>query len=98
MKYFICFLIFFSNPQHSHCAPKSIIIQDEVMLRVDTHDPGNTIQLIQLFDEQNNCVLSHAGCQQSICKLNLGVLPSGSYLVMVDTSTGAVLSSTVCLQ
>ncbi|MEO1518720.1 MAG: hypothetical protein AAFV95_27145 [Bacteroidota bacterium] len=98
MKYFICFLIFFSCPQGIHCAPQSIIIQDEVMLRVDTEDPGNTIQLIQLFDEQNNCVLSHAGCQQSVCKLNLSALPGGSYQVIVATSTGAVLSNTVCLQ
>jgi len=74
----------------------SIIMEDDVMMRVDTEDSSKTIVSIEissLTSGQN--LLSIQGCGASVCLVNLSSLANGSYQAHATDSAGETLSATV---
>ena len=74
----------------------SIIMEDDIMMRVDTEDGNKTIVSIgvcSLASGQN--VLSVEGCGASVCLVNLSSLDNGSYQAHAVDNTGQTISATV---
>ncbi|MEM1324029.1 MAG: hypothetical protein AAGG75_27455 [Bacteroidota bacterium] len=72
-----------------------IVMEDEVMLRVDTETPEDPVSTIQVFSASDELLLELSTCHTQQCTVDLSVLAVGSYKVVVKTSTNRAFSSFV---
>ncbi len=73
----------------------SIVMEDEVMLKVDTGSPEDPVSTIEVFLYSGDLLLEVSTCNTQQCAINLSSLAAGSYTIVVTTSSNRVFSSLV---
>lgn len=64
----------------------SIVMEDDIMLLVDTETSGVTVTSIKVYDSSQTLVLNITTCQSRTCEVDVSALASGDYDVDVETN------------
>lgn len=74
-------------PAYYRTAPMgSIVMEDAIMMLVDTGNPSVTIATVKVYDSSETLVLTASHCYSDTCRITLSSLPSGDYDVFVETN------------
>ena len=83
--------------EHLDISPVFIIMEDDILLRVDSGNPNDLIALIEITQFAET-VFVNESCNQAICISDLSVLAAGEYVINVTTTNNVLFSDSITLK
>lgn len=75
----------------------TVVITDEILLRVNTSNASVIVSNIEIFDQSENLVMQVQGCNLQECLADISSLGAGTYDVVVTTNNNYSFSGAVTL-
>lgn len=77
--------------------PGGIITMEDIILNVTLNEPNNKVAAVEIRTTNNKVVHNENGCFYHTCSYNVGHLPPATYLVIVYTENGMLLSDLITI-